>query len=145
MLYREMKIEDVPKIAALERACFSDPWSEQMLLDGIASPFFLGFVAEEAGEPIGYAFGSAVYGNAELMILAVAVEHRRRGIGKKLLALLEDGARKRSAKSLSLEVRVSNVAAMSLYERCGFLKTYVRTKYYADGEDAVIMEKGLGG
>lgn len=77
--------------------------------------------------------------------VAVAPASRRRGLARQMLASLEKRAASLGVSRLFLEVRVSNAPAMALYLKCGYIGRYVRPRYYGDGEDALIMEKRLGG
>ena len=77
--------------------------------------------------------------------IAVSPEYRRCGIGGQLLKAVEGEARARGAIRAFLEVRVSNLPAMALYEKCGYKAIRRRVKYYPDGEDAFVMTKRLNG
>lgn len=143
MTYRPWAYEDIYAVAALEKECFSDPWTFRMLADSFFAESVLTLLAEEGGEVAGYAVFSILFEEAELADIAVAPKFRRRGIAEELLGRLEEQARRRGAERILLEVRVSNVPAMSLYLKRGYVGCGVRTRYYADGEDALIMQKRL--
>jgi ribosomal-protein-alanine N-acetyltransferase len=77
----------------------------------------------------------------ELLFIYSAPEARGRGIGKQLLSDLIKKVRKNSAKAkIFLEVRSSNLIAIKLYERMGFVKTTTRSRYYSNGEDALVYQ-----
>lgn len=143
MTLRAWTKEDVAKIAALEKRCFSDPWSEEMFLGSMRLPVFYSVLIEEEGELIGYACENILFEDAEIANVAVAPEHRRKGFGNVLLAWLEKTAREQNAEKLFLEVRASNTPAKTLYEKVGFEPLSVRKRYYEDGEDAIVMLKNL--
>lgn len=82
-------------------------------------------------------------GYAHITTIGVAPEHRRRGLGIKLLQYIEDGLRKRKVYTVFLEVRVSNTAAHKLYHQYDYLITQKVANYYTDGEDCFIMVKSL--
>lgn len=141
MEFREWTKEDISKIAALEQVCFSDPWTEEMLFSGLKNRFFHGILLEENGEILGYACETVVFEDAEIGIVAVAPEHRKKGLGKRLMEKLEDIAISLGAEQTFLEVRVSNQAALALYRGFGFEIVRKRERYYEDGEDALVMRK----
>lgn len=141
---RQMCDEDVPQAAKLEKICFSEPWSEQGFLDGIKQEQNLFLAAVEKQEQnlflAGYV-GMYVAGDeGEITNVAVHPDFRRQGIGKKLLQHLLLMSRQRGISRIVLEVRVSNRAAILLYEETGFSAAGVRKGFYAmPREDALIM------
>lgn len=143
MTYRKWKYEDILKISELEKECFSSPWSFRTFADAFAFEHFYGVLAEENGEIVGYACETVVCENAETDVVAVAENYRHHGIGNHLLKRLEDEAIRRGANNMTLEVRVSNAEAMKLYLKRGYCGIYTRSRYYPDGEDAVVMQKKL--
>jgi ribosomal-protein-alanine N-acetyltransferase len=89
---------------------------------------------------VGFAGIWLMANEAHITNIAVAQEYRRRGIGELLLIAMIDMARELKAATMTLEVRVSNIPAQSLYSKCGFMETGLRRGYYLDNkEDAVIM------
>ena len=143
MNYRKWRYEDIFRIAQLERECFSDPWSFQMLADTFFGENTLTAAAEEDGVLVGYAFAVCAGEEADLANIAVAKERRGKGVAKGLLSRLETDARAAGVRKLFLEVRVSNAPAMSLYLGAGYVGRYARPRYYGDGEDALVMDKNL--
>ena len=95
------------------------------------------------GELAGYAILSVLFEDAELADIAVSPKFRRRGLADEMLARLEGEALAAGAERVLLEVRVSNAPAMRLYLKRGYVGCGVRPRYYADGEDALIMQKRL--
>ena len=89
MEYRKWRYEDVFQIAALEKECFSDPWSFQMLADTFFSEHTLSVAAAENGKIAGYAFAVLAEEEADLANIAVTKSFRHRGIAKELLSRLE--------------------------------------------------------
>ncbi len=142
-MYREWQFSDLSQIEQLERECFSDPWSMQSLADCFLSERFYGVLCEESGQIAGYGGISVVVDEAELLLIATAELYRRCGRGEEILRLLEEEAKKRGAERMFLEVRVSNASAMKLYLKRGFVGVYARSRYYPDGEDALVMKKEL--
>ena len=138
---RPMREGDLPRIAAVEREVFSDPWPESFFLGEISHPWVHACVAEHDGELAGYSVARLGAGTGHLGNLAVVPGRRRRGIARRLLEDLLDRARALGCEALSLEVRVSNFAAQGLYRAHGFRLAGLRRGYYRDtGEDALVME-----
>ena len=140
--YEEMNIAHVPAVARLERENFSLPWSENVLHSELSNPLALWIVALDEGEVVGYVGAQIVPDEADMMNLAVDEKYRRMGIGKSLVERLVERLQARCVRSLTLEVRVSNLPAISLYESMGFLVAGRRPKYYQKPkEDALILRK----
>ncbi len=144
MMLREWRMEDLDEIAALEAECFSDPWTRRMLADSFLSGRFYGVLIEEDGTVVAYGGVGIAFDEAEIQLIAVSEMYRRCGRGRMILEELLREAERRGAKQAFLEVRVSNASAQILYLKSGFTGLYCRTRYYADGEDAVVMKKELG-
>lgn len=144
-MIRRMEHEDVPRIADLERQCFSDPWSTRSIDGEVENPISLWLVWEENGEILGYIGSQRVLPEADLMNLAVAPEGRRCQIATKLCLALFEQLQGLGVNQLFLEVRASNEAAKRLYEGLGFRYVGRRPRYYVNPqEDALIMGKELG-
>lgn len=137
-----MQRQDVPQIAALERACFSDPWSEQSVASELDNPLSLWLVCREGEHVLGYVGSQTVLGESDMMNIAVAPDARRRGTAQLLIGALTQQLRERGSHSLSLEVRPSNAAAVSLYRKLGFAQVGRRPNYYRHPkEDGLILRK----
>lgn len=146
---RRLAYADLPQVVAVERRTFSAPWSLSMFVLELSKPDGICLVARlrqpegEAGELgpetiVGYLICSRYDSVWHVMNVAVDPAHRRRRIASALLRALLDLIA--PADHLTLEVRISNVGAIALYETFGFLGAGVRGRYYADnGEDALIM------
>jgi [ribosomal protein S18]-alanine N-acetyltransferase len=109
-------------------------------------PQRIALVAADSGSdaPVGFLLAGLVPPEAELETIAVALEWRRRGVGELLLEALMQELRTVSVTELHLEVRASNLGALSFYSRSGFAETGRRARYYADPkEDAVLMRLSL--
>lgn len=140
---RAWTMRDLDAIAAMEEECFSDPWSRRMLAESFLSDRFFGVILEENGEPVAYGGITVVADEAEIQLVAVSEMYRRCGRGKLVVEDLLEIARERGAVRVFLEVRVSNAPAQMLYLGSGFRGLYCRTRYYPDGEDAIVMVKEL--
>ncbi len=143
MLIREWREKDVATVAALEKVCFSDAWTEEMVRASFESPYFRGVLFEEEGEVVAYACASVLFEEAEIGTVAVAPAFRGKGLGKRLMSELEERCKEVGAEAIFLEVRRSNAPAIGLYSGRGFEKLGVRKRYYEDGEDAFVMKKEL--
>ena len=144
MIIREMKIDDVAAIAELEKLCFSDPWSESSIASELHNPLSYWLVAESNGKLAGYVGSQAVLDAADMMNLAVSPNYRQQGIGQALVNALIHHLQRNHVIALLLEVRVSNLPAISLYEKLGFVQVGRRPKYYHNPrEDALILRKEL--
>jgi [ribosomal protein S18]-alanine N-acetyltransferase len=137
---------DVPGVAAIERASFSDPWSARAFLPLVreVSTLFLVAASSPGDEILGYAIVWFVGEEAELANIAVSADARRRGIGAIVLEHVIGEATLRGCRTMYLEVRESNAAARSLYARYGFEQVGRRKRYYvAPQEDALVLRKEL--
>lgn len=138
-----MTADHLDDIAALERVCFPDPWSRNMLaeeLDNALSAFLVALDGQ--GQVVGYAGLQVVLDEGNILNVAVKPECRRRGIARKLLQVFIDFAEANSLAFLTLEVRASNYGAIALYGSLGFRGAGRRRNYYErPQEDAVIMTK----
>jgi len=137
--------EHLPALAEIERRCFSDPWSEDGFAAELGNPTARFYVALMAGEPVGYAGMHNVLGEGYITNVAVCPEHRRCGIASQLLAYLIEQSEKEKMHFITLEVRVSNHAAIALYRSFGFVRVGLRRGYYRrPAEDALLMTLFLG-
>lgn len=144
MNIRGWKFEDILRISELEMECFpKEPWSYRMLADSFENENFVGILCEENGEIAGYGGVTVGYDTADIDNIAVSERYRGCGMGGVLLEELVRAARERGAAKIFLEVRVSNAVAMSLYLKHGFKGVYARTRYYTDGEDCLVMARGI--
>jgi ribosomal-protein-alanine N-acetyltransferase len=154
---RPFALEDAPAVAMLEALCNPLPWHLEDLLpfDTVraepSSYVRVGLVVEEEGTPgipRGYVFAGMVAGEAEILILGVHPDARRKGLARLLLESLFAHLKTLSdpfvAETVFLEVRGGNEAAIRLYEALGFGRVGVRKGYYADnGEDAVLLRREI--
>lgn len=137
-----MNESHVSQIAALEKLCFSDAWSEKSIASELTNKLSLWLVAVDGDTVAGYIGSQTVLGWADMMNLCVSPDYRRQGIGEKLTAELERQLKENDVTCLTLEVRVSNVPAIALYEKMGFVQVGKRPRYYEKPrEDALILRK----
>lgn len=142
MIITRMNEGHVAQVAALEKLCFSDPWSETSVASELDNPLSLWLIAEEEGTVLGYVGSQTVLDETDMMNIAVQPECRRRGIAAALIGELVNQLRERGSHILRLEVRESNVPAIALYESMGFTKLGLRKNYYRNPkENALILGK----
>lgn len=142
MIITNMNQNHVAQVAELEKLCFSDPWSERSVASELDNPLSLWLVAEENGRVLGYVGSQTVMDESDMMDIAVHPDCRHRGIANALIAELIEGLKKKGSRMLTLEVRTSNVSAISLYMRSGFQQVGLRKNYYRNPkEDALILRK----
>ncbi len=131
----------IKDIAKLEKICFSTPWSEQSILDAFKTGTRF-FVCEKDNNVLGYVGISAVLDEGYITNIAVFPKYRKNGVATALLSHLENFAKEKSLSFISLEVRESNLAAISLYNKFGFAVEGKRKNFYTEPkEDALIMTK----
>lgn len=140
--YERMKEAHVAQIAELEKQCFSDPWSEKSVASELENPLALWLAAVENGRVLGYAGSQTVMDETDMMNIAVHPDFRHQGIAKGLIESLIAELKERGSRCLTLEVRRSNMPAVSLYEKLGFTQIGRRPNYYRNPkEDALILRK----
>lgn len=140
-MIREFILGDQKGIAELERECFSSPWSENAVLESYeADTSFFVFLENE--KIIGYAGLQIVLDEGYVTNIAVTKKARGRGIGGALVEALVNFSKEKNLAFISLEVRESNIPAISLYKKFGFEDKGKRKAFYqSPTEDAIIMTK----
>ena len=135
--------EDVPKIAEIEKASIPQPWSEVACAEALTQENAVTLVAEADGEIAGFITGVFLFDNADIYSVATAEQHRKKGIGGKLLQAFFDTLPS-EVETVGLEVRESNSAAISLYEKSAFERVGLRKNFYEQPrENAVLYTKRL--
>ena len=138
---RRLETDDLSEVEEIERESYPTPWSRTMFDAELRKPSSLALGAFTTSDGlVGYAFVSRYVDAWHVMNVAVATRYRRRGIAVALLGRLFDVTSSDPRRGYTLEVRVSNVGAIALYEKLGFEARGVRRGYYTDNrEDALIM------
>ena len=135
---RRLGYGDLPSVIAIERRSFPTPWSLAMFVLELSKPSGICLAAETEDGLVGYLVCARYDDVWHLMNVAIHPDHRRRGIATELIERLFEEAGPGSR--FTLEVRVSNEAAIEMYRRFGFRNAGRRRRYYHDnGEDALIM------
>lgn len=143
MTIRKWLYADNLSVYKIEKESFSDAWTKEMISDTFIQDNFIGFVAEEDGKVVGYIALTYCLDEAEINIIAVTREFRRKGIASKLLEKTYETLLPMGVDKIFLEVRRSNKSAQNLYKKQGFDVIGVRPKYYKGVEDAILMRKDL--
>jgi len=138
---RRLESRDLDTVEEIERASYPTPWSRSMFVAELRKPSSVAIGAySEEGDLVGYAFVSRYVDAWHVMNVAVATDHRRRGIATTLLERVFEVTASDPRSGYTLEVRVSNAHAIGLYEGLGFEARGIRRGYYTDNrEDALIM------
>ena len=137
-----MNESHVAQVAALEKLCFSDPWSENSVASELENPLTLWLIAEEDGAVCGYVGSQTVLDETDMMNIAVHPDCRRKGIAAALITELVSRLKARGSRILRLEVRETNFSAIALYEALGFTQLGLRKNYYRNPkENALILGK----
>lgn len=140
MMIRIMKPEDAAQAAVIEKEVFSLPWSEKSFYDALLKEDNIYVVAQEGEKIAGYAGVWGVFGEADITNVCVAPDFRRKGIAEEMLKFLIAEGRKKKIDIFFLEVRESNHAAISLYEKLGFQRIGMRKNFYEKPvENGVVM------
>jgi len=143
--FRPMQLADLDAIMQIEPTIYSHPWTRGNFSDSLNSGYSAWLLMQEKNI-IGYALMMLVLDEAHLLNLSIAKNFQKQGLGKILLNKMCEIAKQHNAANLFLEVRASNIAAITLYENVGFNEMSIRRNYYpAHGgrEDAVLMGLAL--
>lgn len=141
---RRMGIKDIKEILEIEQDVFPVPWDADAFYLTIIKRDCFSIVGMIEGKVVGYLIGCPEGCKFHLMNLAIARVHWRKGFGRKMITyLLKELEKTKEIKTCYLEVRIHNNAAFELYKSLGFRMVGIKTGYYENGEDAVIMEIGV--
>jgi ribosomal-protein-alanine N-acetyltransferase len=138
---REMQISDLDQVLRIEKASFGSPWKMTHFLHEIEkNRWAVNWVVVDGERVVGYVCCWCIHEELKINNIAVHQDERGRGLGRWLMLHVLAEALERGCRSATLEVRPSNVAAISLYRSFGFDEVGRRPNYYAtEGEDAVVM------
>jgi len=139
-LIRIATSNDLADILSIEKKVFKHPWSkEQLSWELNSQPTAENYVMIARGNMIGYLFSHVVDDDVQILNIAIDIPFQHKGYGEQLLSYFLDQFN--TDISIHLEVRKSNFPAINLYLKFGFHETGTRKGYYADGEDAIIMQR----
>ena len=142
---RRLVAADLDRVAAIERAAFSDPWPRSAFVELLGEPHVRCLATDGAdGQLVGYGIYTVAADQGEILNLAVHPGSRHRGVGRGLLEAMLEGMRQEGVATVHLEVRQSNHAAIRLYALAGFREVSIRRAYYRNPtEHAVTMALDL--
>lgn len=143
---RTMHDADLAAVVRIEQASYTFPWSEGIFRDCLRVNYVCR-VIEVDGKIAGYGILSLGAGEAHVLNLCIAAEHRCRGVGRRLLTHLLQVSQHLGAREVLLETRPSNAAALRLYRSLGFTPIGTRRGYYqavGGREDAVVLRHDIG-
>lgn len=143
---RPLSVTDLPEVLAIERGAYEFPWSEGVFRDCMRVGYRCLAATDLVGDLIGYGLLSVAVGEAHILNVCVAPPYRRQGVATMLLEHMTEIARREHVFKILLEVRPSNIAALSLYRRLGFERAGRRKRYYpATGgrEDALLLARAV--
>lgn len=145
-VFRYMNEEDIDQILEVEHASFATPWSREAFYNEIYNnKFAVYIVLEEDHKIIGYCGAWIVIDEAHVTNIAILPSYRGQKLGEALLRKMMEVAKDMGARSMTLEVRVTNQVAQSLYRKFGFQNGGIRKNYYSDNqEDALVMWVDIG-
>ena len=139
---RPLGLSDLNTIDGIEQRAYKTPWSRSMFASELAKSSSVCLGAFDGERLVGYVINSRYVDAWHIMNVAVDPDYRRRGIATRLLEQVFEATRDDQRRGYTLEVRVSNDRAISLYEKLGFVRQGIRRGYYTDNrEDALIMWK----
>ena len=134
----------LPQMMDIERGVFEYPWSASQMKDSILSAHTETWgLLDLNNRLIAFAIVSVIFDEAEILNFSVAKADQYQGFGQKLLAYLMNHLSYKQIEKLFLEVRVSNIAAISIYKKYGFEQISIRKNYYRVGdnhEDALVLQ-----
>ncbi|SDN50655.1 ribosomal protein S18-alanine N-acetyltransferase [Bacillus sp. OK048] len=145
-VFRYMNEEDIDQILEVEHASFTTPWSREAFYNEIYNnKFAVYIVLEEDHKIIGYCGAWIVIDETHVTNIAILPSYRGKKLGEALLGKMMSVAKDMGARSMTLEVRVTNQVAQSLYRKFGFQNGGIRKNYYSDNqEDALVMWVNIG-
>lgn len=139
--FRPMVLDDIDSVLEIEKASFTLPWSREAFYNELVHNRYAKYIVmEHNGAIIGYCGMWVVVDEAHITNVAVLPGYRGKKLGEALMRTMMETARRLGAATMTLEVRVSNHVAQSLYRKLGFLNGDIRKRYYPDNqEDALVM------
>ena len=138
---RPMTGDDLDAVVVIEAESYASPWQYEHFQNELTAPYSWPFVAVEETCVIGYVCLMSLFEEAQILNITVAPDRRGRGVAKMLMEKAVSRALEEGAEVMALEVRASNISAISLYEQFGFKQIGIRARYYDGTEDAILMEK----
>ena len=141
MNYRLAQLSDVSALCRIEKSQLrAAHWGEAGWQTELTDPASCILCAEEGEKVIGFVALRLAAGVCEILNVAVAPQHCRQGVGQQLLLCVLNWVRKHGGEEITLEVAATNLPAVRLYQKVGFVQVSVRKKFYNGNEDALILK-----
>ena len=140
-----MQSGDIDAVLAIEQNVQAFPWSRGNFADSLETGYGCWLMRAD-GQLLGFAVMMMAFDEAELLNIGIVTQRQREGLGSRFMEYLFELARSRGVQRMFLEVRPSNISALALYQRSGFVQSGLRVDYYPapDGrEDALMLERDL--
>ena len=132
--------KDIPVLLEIEQECFIKPWGEKDLYYEInENPVSTVLILEENNAILGYLSYWITFDSATVAQIAIRKNYQGRHLSDHLMEEMIDDCYAKRVMNITLEVRVSNVKAIGLYEKYGFKRVVIKPHYYENGEDAIYM------
>lgn len=136
---RRATADDSKNIAVLERECFCDPWSEDGISDTIRTEGGIFLIAERSSSAVGYIGATTVLDECSITNICITKSERGKGYARALLSAMKNKCKQAGIRCIFLEVRRSNLPAVTLYESSGYVLCGERRGFYSHPkEDALI-------
>lgn len=139
MPVENLSLSDLPEVMAIENQSPSTHWTEEMIRRVMTDSYMRAVVWRDKTAICGYCVFGILTPTLEILNIVVAPNSRRQGVARQILAHVIELARAEQCTEVFLEVRISNTAAIKLYESFDFSAIHTRKKYYRDGEDGLVM------
>jgi ribosomal-protein-alanine N-acetyltransferase len=143
-----LRAEDAGRMSQLHMRCFDDPWSAISFRGLLLDTSILTLGVELNGELVAFAMAQTIAGESDILTVATAPEHRRKGLGATLISALINRLGERGVSRITLDVAEDNAPARALYRGFGFTEDGRRPRYYTAGRDvpvdAVLMSRKMG-
>jgi ribosomal-protein-alanine N-acetyltransferase len=145
MEIRQVTHRELPRIAAIERELFSEPWSLQDFQEALENPCTIFLAAMEGDAVTAYGLLYCAADEGEIPTIATHPDYVRQGRGEAVLQAMIARGMQQGVEQIFLEVRQSNLPARHLYEKCGFQSVGVRKNFYRfPQEDALVLRLSIG-
>lgn len=144
IIFRAMTLSDLDGVMEVETLSYLTPWSRHGFISELLQTYTVYLVGLDGEKVVSVGGMHVIWEDAHITNIAVHPQYRGRGLGEQMMQKLMEQAIWKGARRMTLEVRVSNTPARSLYAKLGFITApgAVRKGYYTDtGEDAIVMWK----
>ena len=137
--FRAARFQDLSEILAIEKSAYAHPWNQEKFINSFDNPNIDIQLILLNKQIVGYLLMLQSVDFIDVLNICIDPKFQHQGLAKKLLDNLLEKCQKTNVKSILLEVRESNLTALTLYQKSGFKPIDTRKKYYSNGEDAKIL------